>query len=168
MDIDAKDMYDIIDQTDLKYGQLFRGLEGIKFGLGHDTAIASLSPPHTEEAMPYQTETDLVIHPVTLDICLQASWTILNKAGTLRDEMYVPTYIKNLEIAANISNKGNAKLRILACRSLDATLSNQQSTDLYVERKDEADDAFACQAEKLTVASLGKDDILQQEVPLAF
>ena len=168
VDLDANDMYEAIGQTDLQFGPLFQGLEDVKFGSDYDSATASLSPRITKAAMPYQTETDLVIHPVTLDMCFQGTWPILTKGSTLTDELYVPTYIKRLEIAANICEKGVERLRVLVRRSSSPTLANEHITDLYVERNGEANDGFACQAENMTVTGTGKNHNLKQEVPLTF
>ncbi len=165
-----ENMYTMIDQTDLRYGPLFQRLEDVKAGSDPDTAVGSLLAPDTAAAMPYQYESDLVIHPVTLDLCFQISWPVLTKAGTLVPELHVPTYIKKLEIAAEISKNGRNSFRVYGHRAPieNFAFSNQQSTSIYVERDDEADDAFVFEAENFTLTSLGGNTSPPKESALAF
>ena len=158
----------MIDQTDLEYGPLFRHLEDVMAGSDPDTAFGSLLAPDTAATMPYQYESDLLIHPVTLDMCFQISWPILTKAGTLATELHVPTYIKKLEIAANIFENRRNRLRLYGHRAPDDTFPNQQSTSFYAERDGESDDVFAFEAENFTVTSLGGNTSPPKESALVF
>ena len=166
--IDSKKLYSMIDQTDLEYGPLFQHLEDVMAGSDPDTAFGSLLAPDTAATMPYQYESDLVIHPVTLDMCFQISWPILTKAGTLATELHVPTYIKKLEIAANIFENRRNRLRLYGHRAPDDTFPNQQSTSFYAERDGESDDVFAFEAENFTVTSLGGNTSPPKESALVF
>jgi SAM-dependent methyltransferase len=165
---DSKNMYNMIDQTDLGYGPLFQRLEEVKAGSNPDTAFGSFLAPDTAATMPYQYESEFVIHPVTLDVCFQISWPILTKAGAIAVELHVPTYIKKLEIAVNLCKNGRNRLRVYGHRVSTDTRSNQQITSIYVERGDEADDAFAFETENFTVTSLGGNTSPPKESRLAF
>ncbi len=165
-----ENMYTMIDQTDLKFGPLFQRLEDVKAGSDPDTAVASFLAPDTAVAMPYQYESDLVIHPVTLDVFFQISWPILTKANTLATELHVPTYIKKLEIAADISKNGRNRFKVYGHRAPieNSAFSNQQSTSIYVEHDGEANDAFAFEAENFTLTSLRGNTSPPKESALAF
>ena len=166
--IDSKNMYAMIDQTDLEYGPLFQHLEDVKAGSDPDTAIGSLSAPNTAATMPYQHESDLVIHPVTLDMCFQISWPIVTKAGTYATDLHVPTYVEKLEIAADISETGRKRFRLYGHRAPVDVFPNQQSTSFYAERDGEADTVFSLEVENFTVTNLGGKIGPPKESALAF
>lgn len=155
--ITSEDMYTMIDRTDLEYGPLFQHLEEVKAGSNPDTAVGSFLAPDTATVMPYQYESDLVIHPVTLDVCFQISWPILTKAGTLAVDLHVPTYIKKVEIAADFSRNGRNRLSVHGQRAPNSNFSNQQSMNIYIDRHSETGNAFTFEAESFTVTSLGGD-----------
>ncbi|KAI9735466.1 MAG: hypothetical protein M1818_006472 [Claussenomyces sp. TS43310] len=93
--------YDMIASRGLKYGASYRGLSEILASLTERKASATILPSHDT--------TDCILHPVTIDHCLQILMVAACKGqGRLLADLSVITSIKHLVVL----NSGWNKLRV--------------------------------------------------------
>ena len=94
--IDANEFYETFSIWGIEYGPTFRGLSGIRYGKSE--AVGSVPIADTSVEMPYSHESTYVIHPATLDMCLQIMQASLRDMVALPTAPFLPTFVKHLSI----------------------------------------------------------------------
>lgn len=108
--MNGEDMYETVAKIGLIYGSNFRGLSDIQ-RCDRMTSY-SLTVPNTSAVMPHNAESDLFIHPTTLDLCIQMIWPILDSALSGLDQLYLPSYVKNLSISHELRHRPGDVLQL--------------------------------------------------------
>ncbi|KAI9045941.1 type I polyketide synthase [Aspergillus affinis] len=98
--VDSDTLYSNVGSSGVEYGPLFRCLSDI-FVSEDSKSRATFSAPDTKSCMPLEYETDCIIHPVTLDHCLQLLWTLLGYQHGRLDVTHVPSRISQFSISLN-------------------------------------------------------------------
>lgn len=101
--MNGEDLYETVARVSLIYGSTFRGLSDIQ-RCDRMTSY-KLTVPNTSAVMPSNAESDLFIHPTTLDLCIQMIWPILDSALSGLDQLYLPSYVKNLSICHGLRHR---------------------------------------------------------------
>ena len=93
--------YDVLESSGLKYGPAFQGLDEISAALTEHKAVATISS--------FEDTTKYILHPVTIDQCLQIVMVAACKGqGRSLEELSVVTAIERLDVFSG----GRAKLNI--------------------------------------------------------
>ena len=95
--VDVPAMYETLRGVGADYGPTFQGIQEA-YG-SDDHAYATLVSPNTRAIMPREYETDLCIHPATLDLFLQASWPIFGCGRQGLDILYMPTSVGKITLS---------------------------------------------------------------------
>lgn len=90
-------MYATLRGVGADYGLTFQGIQGAY--ASDDHAYATLVSPDTRAIMPREYETDLSIHPATLDLFLQVSWPIFGCGRRGLDILYMPTSVGKMTLS---------------------------------------------------------------------
>lgn len=134
-------MYETLAESGVIYGETFRGLENIQACNYH--AVADLRYPNTAAAMPYEYESDFMIHPATLDMCIQIVWPIFGAGRMGVKQLYLPSFIKDLSISCNIGHrKAGEVIRIHGSGDPMSASSKPVHLDLFATNPDHADDVL--------------------------
>lgn len=108
---DTARLYERIENLGLAFQGSFRCIEEVVVGAGQ--SLGYISIPDTASVMPGGIEHPHVIHPSTLDACMQMTSPILMDAGMLQAAM-VPTFIKEISIAGDMPKKAGERLLVHA------------------------------------------------------
>lgn len=108
---DPAQLYERLNSIGLGFQDAFRCIEDVI--VGSDQSLGTIQIPDTATVMPRNFEHPHVIHPTTLDACMQVTSPALIRADALKVPM-VPTFIEELSISSNIPTAPGEKLLIHA------------------------------------------------------
>lgn len=86
--------------TKCEAGRIFRGLTSIRQKDG--TVVFEITVPDVRASMPYNCESDLLVHPATLDSCLQTMLAAIPKMPGVPKQIWIPTTIRSIQISNGI------------------------------------------------------------------
>ncbi|KAI0879040.1 hypothetical protein GGS24DRAFT_486779 [Hypoxylon argillaceum] len=93
--------YDLWKSQGLDFGPIFRGLTSIH--QKDNTVVFETTIPDVRSSMPFNSESDLLIHPATLDACLQTMLVAIPTMDGVPKQIWIPTTIRNIQISSDIS-----------------------------------------------------------------
>lgn len=111
--IDTTVMYNDLHTAGLAFGEVFRGLQGCR--ASPTRSMAEVSAPDTASLMPERHESDYPLHPVTLDIIAQVLWPSIGAGRTGLDCLYLPTFIRELEISKELPETTKVPFQVYGC-----------------------------------------------------
>ncbi|KAJ5247158.1 hypothetical protein N7468_002141 [Penicillium chermesinum] len=120
--VDSKVLYENISAGGVQYGPLFQGLSDISVGV-KDKAMATLEVPDTKASMPYEHETDCIIHPATFDLCCQMMWVLQGFGQPGPKQTYVPSHVDEVSICLHHKIKKGDKMQLFGHHKLDESAS---------------------------------------------
>ena len=98
--MDTQEMYKALDGLGLSFGPLFTNMRRARFSA--DKCIAEIAIPDTIAAMPAQFEYPLIVHPATLDSCIQSVFPIGARCSQQDQGTPVPTFIEEMFLSQSI------------------------------------------------------------------
>ena len=98
--MDIQEMYKALDDLGLSFGPLFTNMRKARFSAGK--CIAEISIPNTIAAMPAQFEYPFIIHPATLDSCIQSVFPIGARYSQQGQGTPVPNFIEEMFLSQSI------------------------------------------------------------------
>ena len=119
-------LYESLNALGLGFQGAFRCIEDV--AVNDEQSLGHIRIPDTALTMPGGIEHPHLIHPTTLDACMQMTSPILMGAGMLQAPM-VPTFIKEIHIANDLPREAGDKLlvhtilRLKSKRSLKADIT---------------------------------------------
>ena len=113
--VNEEDLHRNVAGVGLEYGPSFRGLYDIR--RCDSMTSYKLVIPHTAAVMPSNAESDLIIHPATLDLCIQMMWPILDSALSGLNQLYLPSYVKDMSISRDVSRSAGESLQLYGSTS---------------------------------------------------
>ena len=112
---DPTQLYERLSAIGLRFRDAFRCIEDVIVGSGQ--SLGTIRIPETAAVMPKMFEHPHVIHPTTLDACMQVTSPALFSASAL-DTPMVPTFVEELSISTNIPTAPGEKLVVHASTTL--------------------------------------------------
>lgn len=109
-EVKADVFYDNLIKAGLEYGPTFRNIKKL-IASEPGCAYAEIEIPNTKAIMPQQYELPHIIHPATLDSCIQVLLSALSSDGSGIKEPMVPTVIENLYISKGITKAPGSRIR---------------------------------------------------------
>ena len=97
--VDPNDLYQSLQSVGIHHGPAFQNISSIE--VGRDESLTLFKIADTATLMPYQYQSDHLLHPTTLDSIFQSAYSTLPKSGSQKDAM-VPKTIKRVFIATGI------------------------------------------------------------------
>ncbi|KAI1273287.1 hypothetical protein F5Y07DRAFT_391401 [Xylaria sp. FL0933] len=98
--IDSMAHYDFWKSEGLEFGRTFQGLTSIRQKNG--TVVFEVTVPDTRSSMPFDWESDVLIHPATLDACLQTMLVAIPTMPGVPKQIWIPTTIRSLQISSHV------------------------------------------------------------------
>lgn len=102
--MDADKIYEDLREAGFGYGPLFKRLTNIRTDNGKHS-LGEVYSPDTASSMPHGYESEMLMHPATLDACIHSAWPIIIQMNTNHLATYVPTYMKNVFMSPNIKKE---------------------------------------------------------------
>ncbi|KAB8236983.1 type I polyketide synthase [Aspergillus alliaceus] len=136
--IDSNIVYDELRGIGIKYGPLFQGLKACYAYKG--SGVAKTQVPDTAVGMSHKPFSELLIHPVTLDICFQTIWLTLGVGSDGLGRIHLPSFIRKLTIKCNRPVLSGQKLSLYSKR-LGQTYDHQPTVhDVWARKSDDSED----------------------------
>ncbi|KAI9808079.1 MAG: Type I Iterative PKS [Pycnora praestabilis] len=115
--VDCKKLYRNFAEAGLDFGPTFQNVSEARARYHH--CVCTVKIPNTANLMPYNHQTDLIVHPATLDACLHSIPIALRGGSPDSSTLHVPTFIGGLSIVHGISSTPGNLLRIFATAKAD-------------------------------------------------
>ncbi|KAB8360847.1 hypothetical protein FH972_024581 [Carpinus fangiana] len=132
--VDVAGLYSLLDHVGAGYGETYQGLENC---FGSDThAYADLVAPNTKALLPNEFEPNLIIHPAFLDQFIQIVWPIFGAGRQGLDLLYMPTFVKKIQISSNINIAPGEKLQVYGSGDPNAKAPKPTHFDLFATKPD--------------------------------
>ena len=112
---DPKQMYETLRSFGLDYQNAFASVGGVVAGPYQSLGMVNI--PNTSETMLKSFEYPHILHPATLDSCLQVAFPSLLNAGKLSEPM-VPTYIEEISVSRDVRKDPGERLLVHAMTAL--------------------------------------------------
>lgn len=148
--VDSQRLYEVVEKANLHYG--FRGLSDVK--AGRDWAVGTVQIPDTAALTPHQFQTELVIHPVTLDLCAQIILPILIPSFSDFYETYMPSFINSMMISDDINKTIGGTLSLRVQRKYSSDSKKQATASISVVDPKLSGNAFAIEIQGLTITRI--------------
>ena len=129
--MDAEKVYEDLRQAGFGYGPLLRGLKNVRTDDGKHS-YGEVYSADTASSMPHGYESEILMHPATLDACIHIIWPIIIQMNTNHLATYVPTYMKNVSMSPNIKKESGGMNRVYATLQSGQCASKTVTLDAYV------------------------------------
>ena len=139
-EIDLTAMYSDLDAVGFTFGKTYREMKHCEASPGH--AIAQVSAPNTAELMPVESESEYHLHPITFDIITQVLWPCIGAGRTGLNSLYLPTFIKELEVAKQLPDTSKVPFEVFGRSPALGTKVEALSCSYFVMHPDAGD--FPC------------------------
>lgn len=149
--IDARHMYDKLDQIGLRFGALFTNLRSIRTSANKSMAIVTV--PDTAASMPEKFEYPFIIHPAFLDSCFHAVFPIDDRFTDTDHGTPVPTFIEDFFVAHGIERRKDHVFEVYAEKQ---KARGQHSYSIRAFSQDQLDGRPAMTLDGLSFATLAK------------
>ena len=119
--IKPEQLYGDLHAIGLEFQDNFQCIKEARSGPNSSLGIVCI--PDTRSFMPKRFEHPHVLHPATMDACMQMTSIPLVNTGTLQSPM-VPTFIKELHVASDVPNTPGTELLVRT----DTTMTGKRSS----------------------------------------
>ncbi|THD00081.1 hypothetical protein EYZ11_000406 [Aspergillus tanneri] len=133
--VDAAALYKNVENSGVDYGPIFRGLHDIAVS-DNLQSMATVCVPDMKACMPLEYETECIIHPATLDHCIQMLWTLLGLQHGPSDVTHVPSRISQVSISLARPFRAGTRLQLYARQPSLSTHQPQCNRILVLEPED--------------------------------
>ena len=155
LSMNEEDLHQTVAEVGMNYGPTFRGLSDIR--RCDQMTSYNLIVPHTAAIMPSNAESDIIMHPATLDLCIQMMWPILDAALSGLDQLYLPSYVRNMSISRKVSRSAGESLQIYGSASQKIQQVPQPEKFSFIALDPEDPSKALITFEDLTVSPVPKD-----------
>ena len=136
-ELDITAMCSALEAVGFTYGEKFRGMKHCVASPGH--AIAKVSAPDTAELMPVGSESEYHLHPITFDIITQIFWLCIGVGRTELKSLYVPTFLKELEVAKQLPDTSKVPFEVFGRSRVIGTDGGALESSYFVMHPDFGD-----------------------------
>lgn len=154
--IDAEKVYEDLRQAGLGYGPLFRGLTRIRTEDGKHSS-GEVYTADTASSMPHGYESEMLMHPATLDACFHTIWPIIIQMNTNHLSTYLPTYMKNVSMSPKIKKESGGMNRVYASLQSGQSASKTVTLNAYVVDPDLAESSITFEAEGIVMTRISDE-----------
>ncbi|KAJ5832327.1 hypothetical protein N7474_000638 [Penicillium riverlandense] len=126
--VDRQTLYDNITQCGVEYGPIFHGLSNITASTNQQ-AMATVVVPDTKACMPFEYESDCIVHPVTLDRICQLMWVLRGYGQPDGPKTtFVPSHLKNVSVSLTHEIRTGTQFQLYGQRSgIDAATNTESN-----------------------------------------
>ena len=129
--VDCDLYYQEIAKIGLEFGPTFQGLcRGLT---GPGQCIGTVVIPDSAKSMPRKSETNFIIHPATLDACLQSASLAIQSGNLEFSALYVPTFVKALSVSHGISKSSGDPLEVHSTAKISRSGREAQASYVVID-----------------------------------
>ena len=122
----TSDIYSRFSRGGLEFGPAFRNISTARAAQDH--SIGTITIPDTATMMPNEHESKHIIHPGTFDACLQIIDLAAGAGDLSRNDIHVPTYVKEIMVQHCLPTSPGHQLESYAKAS---SVSNDNNPDIH-------------------------------------
>ncbi|KAI0199219.1 hypothetical protein F4808DRAFT_217616 [Astrocystis sublimbata] len=101
--VDTSAHYDLWKSEGLAFGRTFQGLTNLR--QKDNSVVFQVTVPDVRSTMPYNQESELLIHPATLDACLQTMLVAIPTMPGVPKQIWIPSTIRSIQISNGITRE---------------------------------------------------------------
>ena len=117
--VDANKMYDEAMEAGFEMGPMFRGTKKLVMGPSETSYISTI--PDTAACMPYNYESEYILHPIGLDFLFQGATFVLVFSDLKLTAPYVPVAVQEVTVLTGSSRKAGSQMQFYGrCSGEDA------------------------------------------------
>lgn len=165
--MDAEKIYENLRQAGFGYGPQFRGLKNVRTDDGKHS-LGEVHTADTASSMPHGYESEMMMHPATLDACIHTIWPIIIQMNTNHLPTYVPTYMKNVSMSPKIRKESGGMNRVYASLQSGHPVSKSVTLDAYVVDPDLAEGPVTFEAEGIIMTRISDEVLDKGERAIAY
>lgn len=125
---DADDLYRRCDAAGFHFGPTFRRVQEVQMG-PPDEGTYTVTVPDTLTCMPYNRQSDYIIHPISLDVIFQGSTMFLGEENRPDEKPYMPVSIREVTVAVGMVEDPGSIFQVHARTTLPDAFSKTRSFD---------------------------------------
>ena len=123
---DADHLYRSCEEAGFHYGPTFRRLQEVHLGPSYQ-ATYTMTIPDTLSCMPYNLQSDYVIHPISLDVVFQGATLFLAGEDNPMEGSYMPVSIQEITVAVGMVEKPGSIFQVHATSTPPDAFSRKRS-----------------------------------------
>ena len=127
---DADQLYQICEEGGFHFGPTFRRVQEVQMGPSHLEGTYTVTIPDTLTCMPYNRQSDYIIHPISLDFVFQGATMFL--AEDMGEAPYMPVSIREITIAIGMVQDPGSIFQIHATSRARDAFSRRRTFDYVV------------------------------------
>ena len=154
--MDAEKVYEDLRHAGFGYGPLFRGLKNIRTDDGQHS-FGEVYTADTASSMPHGYESEMMMHPATLDAYIHSIWPIIIQMNTHHLPTYVPTYMKNVSMSPKIRKESGGMNRVYALLQSGLPASKTVTLNVYVVDPNLAESSITFNIEGLVMTRISDE-----------
>ena len=117
--VDANKSYDEAVASGFEMGPMFRGTKQLVIGPSEAQYVSTI--PDTAACMPYNYESEYILHPIGLDFLFQGATFLLTSFNLKSTAPYVPVAVQEVTVLTDSSWKAGSQMQVYArCLGKDA------------------------------------------------
>lgn len=128
---DEDDLYRGCEEVGFHFGPTFRRVQQVQMGPSFQ-ATYTVTVPDTLTCMPYNRQSDYVIHPISLDVVFQGATLFLAEKDNLFKGTYMPVSIREITVAVGMTEHPGSIFRVHAKSAPPDAFSRKRSFDYVV------------------------------------
>ena len=117
--VDANKLYDAAAESGFEMGPMFRGTKQLVMGPSEAKYVSTI--PDAAACMPYNYESEYILHPIGLDFLFQGATFLLTSFGLKLTSPYVPVAVQEVTVLTGSSWKVGSEMQVYGrCSGKDA------------------------------------------------
>ena len=132
--VECERIYETFTSMGLEFGPCFQNLVECRAGKG--SVYGRVCIPHTKDRMPYEFQSDYIIHPGLLDSCFQVSFPMSTEGLKVLSGTPVASRIKEISVSRDIHQIRDGHLEIYGS-GISKSLVEQTVESIFAMRKDD-------------------------------
>ena len=136
---DMNHLYEICAKEGFNYGPTFRRISGVHLGPEYKARF-TISVADTCGTMPFNRESEYLIHPITLDTLFQGATPFFVDDNAGFNATYLPVSIGELILSTKISNTPGSSINVLGRATPPDSFSRRRGFDYVVRDPNQPDD----------------------------
>ena len=117
--VDANKLYDEAMESGFEMGPMFRGTKQLVMGPSETSYVSTI--PDTAACMPYNYESEYILHPIGLDFLFQGATFVLVFSDLKLTAPYVPVAVREVTVLIGSSRKAGSQMQFYGrCSGEDA------------------------------------------------
>ena len=126
---DADHLYELCEAVGFHFGPTFRRVQNVNMGTSCREGTYTVTVPDTLTCMPYNRQSDYIVHPISLDVVFQGATMFLAEDPNESEATYMPVSIREITVAVGMVQDPGSVFQIHATSTARDAFSRRRSFD---------------------------------------